>query len=191
MLRRVVNSHYSLWLLLALPGVVTIVRYIAGETFYGEVVHFTGELSTRLLILTMAITPLRLMFSARGWVVWLMRRRRYFGVAAFGYAGLHTGVYLARTRPLADLLADAVEPGLLAGWLAFVVFVPLAVTSNDRSVRWLRQQWKRIHRWVYAAALLTFAHWLLVAFDIVPGLIHLFVLGTLEGYRMWKMRTAN
>ncbi len=88
-------------------------------------------------------------------------------------------------------MADAVEPGLFAGWLAFVVFVPLAVTSNDRSVRWLRHQWKRIHRWVYAAALLTFAHWLLVAFDIVPGLIHLFVLGALEGYRMWKMRTAN
>ena len=191
MLRRVANSHYSLWLLLALPGIITIVRYITGETFYGEVVHFTGEFSTRLLIVTMGITPLRQMFPARGWVTWLMRRRRYFGVASFGYAALHTSVYLARTTLPADLLADAMEPGILAGWLAFVVFVPLALTSNDRSVRWLRQWWKRIHRWVYAAALLTFAHWLLVAFDIIPGLVHLFVLAALEGYRIWRTRIAN
>lgn len=191
MLRRVANSHYSLWLLLALPGVITIVRYVTGETFYGEVVHFTGELSTRLLIVTMAITPLRLMFPARGWVAWLMRRRRYFGVAAFGYAALHTSVYLARTTLPADLLADAVEPGILAGWLAFVIFVPLALTSNDRSVRWLLQRWKCIHRWVYAAALLTFAHWLLVAYDIVPGLVHLFILAALEGYRIWRTRITN
>ena len=78
------------------------------------------------------------------------------------------------------------EPGILAGWVAFAVFVPLAVTSNDRSIRWLRLGWKRIHRWIYAAAVLTFAHWLLVAFDIVPGLIHLAVLGALESFRMWK-----
>ena len=89
------------------------------------------------------------------------------------------------------MLADAMEPGILAGWLAFVVFVPLALTSNDRSVRRLRHWWKRIHRWVYAAALLTFAHWLLVAFDIVPGLVHLGVLAGLEGYRIWRTRIAN
>ena len=98
MLRRFVNSHYLLWLLLALPGAVSIARYINGDTFYGEVVHFTGELSTRLLILTMAITPLRLIFSGHHWVGWFVKRRRYFGVATFGYAALHTGVYLARTR---------------------------------------------------------------------------------------------
>ena len=191
MLRRPVNSHYLLWLLLVLPGVVSIVRYINGDTFYGEMVHFTGELSARLLILTMAITPLRLMFPGRSWPGWLMQRRRYFGVAAFGYAVLHTGVYLARNSLPAVILADAAEFGILAGWLALAVFVPLASTSNDRSLRWLRRRWKHIHRWVYAAALLTFAHWLLVAFDIVPGLVHLFVLGTLEGYRLWKTRIAN
>ena len=81
--------------------------------------------------------------------------------------------------------------GILAGWLAFAIFIPLAITSNEWSVRRLRRWWKRIHRWIYAAALLVFAHWLLVAFDVVPGLIHLLVLGALEGYRIWKTRTSQ
>ncbi len=191
MLRRLVDSHYFLWLLLVLPGAVILIGYINGEAFYGEVVHFTGEFSARLLIVAMAITPLRLMFPGRPWVGWLIQRRRYFGVAAFGYAALHTGVYMARTGVLADVLADAAEPGILTGWLALVIFIPLAITSNEWSVRRLRRWWKRIHRWVYAAALLTFAHWLLVAFDFVPGLIHLLVLGALEGYRVWKTRPSH
>ena len=186
MLRRLVDSPYLLWLLLALPGAVTVVRYATGATFYGEVVHGTGELSARLLIVTMAITPLRLMFPGRGWVKWLLQRRRYFGVAVFGYAVFHTVVYLLRTGAFGDILADAAEPGLLTGWIALAIFVPLAITSNDASVRRLRRLWKRLHRWVYAAAVLTFAHWVLTAFDPVPGLIHLAVLAALEAYRLWK-----
>ena len=134
----------------------------------------------------MAVTPLQLMFPGRGWVRWLLQRRRYLGVAAFGYAAFHTAVYLARTGVFGDILADAAEPGLLTGWLALAIFVPLAITSNNASVRRLRRLWKRLHRWVYAAAALTFAHWVLTAFDPVPGLIHLLVLAALEAYRLWK-----
>ena len=186
MLRRLIDSPWFLWLLLALPAAVTIVRYSTGATFYGEVVHSTGQLSAQLLILTMAVTPLRLMFGRWGWIRWLIQRRRYFGVASFGYAALHTVVYLIRTGAFGDILADAAEPGLLTGWIALAIFVPLAVTSNDASVRRLRRLWKRLHRWVYAAAVLTFAHWVLTAFDPVPGLIHLGVLAALEAIRIWK-----
>ena len=186
MLRRLVNSPYSLWSLLALPGTVIIVRYATGATFYGEVVLATGELSARLLIAAMAVTPLQLMFPGRGWVRWLLRRRRYLGVAAFGYAALHTAVYLVRKGVPGDILAEADEPGLLTGWIALAIFLPLAITSNDASVRRLRRLWKRLHRWVYGAAVLTFAHWVLTAFDPAPGLIHLGVLAALEGFRLWK-----
>jgi sulfoxide reductase heme-binding subunit YedZ len=182
MLLRILDSRYLFWALLTLPGIVTLIRYLIGQTFYGEVVHFTGVFATRLLVVTLAATPLRLMFPKTRWTAWLMERRRYLGVATFGYAALHTAVYLARKGP--DALAEAVEPGLLTGWLAFAVFAPLAITSNDWFVRRLRRAWKRLHRFVYAAAALTFAHWLLVAFDIVPGLIHLAVLAALEGYRV-------
>ncbi len=191
MLRRLIDSHWLLWLLLALPGAVTIVRYATGATFYGEVVHYTGQLSAQLLILTMAVTPIQLMFPGRGWIRWLMKRRRYFGVASFGYAVLHTVVYLIRTGALGDILADAAELGLLTGWIALAIFVPLAVTSNDASVRRMRRLWKRLHRWVYAAAVLTFAHWVLTAFDPVPGLIHLGVLAALEAFRIWKTTVSR
>jgi sulfoxide reductase heme-binding subunit YedZ len=190
MLRRFTDSHYLLWLLLALPGAVAIARYLNGDTFYGEVVHLTGEFSARLLIVTMAITPLRLMFPGRAWIVWLMRRRRYFGVAAFGYAALHTAVYAIRKGALADILGEAAEPGLMAGWLSFAIFIPLAITSNSWSLRILGHWWKRTHRWVYFAAILTFAHWVLVAFDPMPGWIHLSVLGALEAYRIRKQQNA-
>ena len=186
MLRRLIHSHYFFWLLLALPGAITIVRYATGATFYGEVVHFTGDFSAHLLVATLAVTPLRLMFPGAAWVRWLMRRRRHLGVAVFGYAVLHTVVYLIRTGAFGDILADAVEPGLLTGWVALAIFIPLAVTSNDASVRRLRRVWKRLHRWVYAGAVLTFAHWVLTAFDPMPAFMHLAVLAALEAYRVWK-----
>lgn len=186
MLSRLINSTSFVWVLLALPGAVTVVRYASGATFYGEVVLATGEFSARLLIATLAVTPLRLMFPGRGWVRWLMQRRRYLGVAAFGYAALHTAVYLLQTRVVGDILADGAEPELLTGWLALAIFIVLAVTSNDWAVRRLRRAWKRLHRWVYAAAVLTFAHWVLTAFDPVPGIVHLLVLTALEVYRVWK-----
>jgi sulfoxide reductase heme-binding subunit YedZ len=186
MLLRIVSSRYLLWLLLTLPGVIALGRYATGQTFYGEIVHFTGVFATRLLIVTMAVTPLRLMFGHARWIAWLAERRRYFGVATFGYAALHTAVYLARKGPAA--LAEAADPGLLTGWLAFAVFAPLAITSSDSFVSKLGRAWKRLHRLVYLAAALTFAHWLLVAFDIVPGLIHLAVLGALESYRVYKVK---
>jgi sulfoxide reductase heme-binding subunit YedZ len=191
MLLRFLNSRLVLWLLLSAPGIVTVVRYILGDTFYGEVVHFTGDLSAQLLIITMAATPIRLLFPAREWTRWLIRRRRYFGVAAFGYAALHTAVYLARMGTLERILSDATSVGFLTGWLALIIFVPLAATSNDWSVRRLRLLWKRIHNWVYAAAILTFAHWLILAFDPIPGVIHLSILAALMAIRVVMTRVRS
>lgn len=191
MLRRLIDSPCLLWLLLALPGAVIIVRYATGATFYGEVVLATGQLSAQLLIATMAVTPLALMFPGRPWVGWLLRRRRYLGVAAFGYAALHTAVYLLRKGTFGLILAEGAEPGLLTGWIALAIFVPLAITSNDASVRRLRRLWKRLHRWVYAAALLTFAHWVITAYDPSIGLIHLAVLVALESFRLWKTKRGG
>ncbi|MXW73006.1 MAG: hypothetical protein F4Y31_07075 [Gammaproteobacteria bacterium] len=186
MLRRLIDSPHFLWLLLSLPGAVIVSRYATGATFYGEVVLSTGQISAQLLIATMAVTPLRLMFPSQSWVIWLLRRRRYFGVAAFGYAALHTAVYLVRKGVFGDIVSEAAEPGLLTGWIALAIFVPLALTSNDTAVRRLRRLWKRLHRWVYAAALLVFAHWVITAFDPTFGLVHLAVLTALEGFRLWK-----
>lgn len=182
------NSRYLLWAILALPylGLLNSIRDI--DLNYGEVLHRSGELSGQLLLVTLAITPLRLFFAGSDWTNWLMRRRRYFGVAAFMYAALHTFVYLDRKLGSGLVLEEALEFSMWTGWLAMAIFVPLALTSNDTSVHWLKRKWQELHRWIYPAALLTFVHWIFAAFSFVPGLIHFGILFVLEGYRIWKRR---
>jgi methionine sulfoxide reductase heme-binding subunit len=180
-----------LWALLALPGAFMTYRYVQGTTFYGEYLHATGELGARLLIVTMAVTPLRMMFANAAWTRWLVRRRRYLGVAAFGYALLHATAYLQR-QSLAVITKEAAELALTTGWVALLVMLLLAATSSDAAVRLLGRRWKWLHRAVYAAAVLTFAHWILTAFDPLPGAAHLGVLAALEAIRVWKtVRTTS
>ncbi len=186
--KTLLNSRYFTWAVLALPFGGLLNAFRAGDLFYGEIIHASGELSARLLLLSLAITPLRLYFSESSWPNWLLHRRRYFGVAAAAYAGLHTLVYLDRKIGSGLILQEAAEFSMWTGWLAMAILVPLAMTSNDAAVRRLKRTWKKLHRWVYLAALLTFTHWIFVAFDFLPGLLHFLVLLMLEAYRIWKRR---
>ncbi len=177
-----------LWLLLAAPFAYLVVAYATERLFYGEVVHISGELSARLLIVAMAATPLTLLLPGQSVSRWLMRHRRSFGVASFAYGLLHTLVYVERTGVLADVVDEAADPGYLTAWIALAVFSVLAVTSNDTSVRLLKAGWRRLHRLIYVAAVLVFAHWVLVAFNPGPAYLHLGVLAALEAYRVWKQQ---
>jgi methionine sulfoxide reductase heme-binding subunit len=185
---RFLDARYVLWSLLGVPAAFMLYGYRQGTVFYGEVLHASGELAAQLLILTLAITPLRLTFPDARWVRWLAARRRYLGVAVFGYSALHAAVYVYRQPDFARVLDDALGASMWTGWLALLVISALAATSNDLSVRLLRSGWKRLHRGVHAAAVLTFAHWVLSAFDPIPGYIHLGVLAVIEGYRVWRVQ---
>jgi sulfoxide reductase heme-binding subunit YedZ len=187
---RFFNAAYFFWALLASPAGFLLYGYAQGSLFYGEVLHASGETGARLLIAAMAITPLRLMFPAAAPVRWLMHRRRHLGVAAFGYSLLHAAVYVERQGELAAIVEDALAIAMWTGWLALLVMLVLAATSNDVSVRAMRRGWRWLHRAVYGAALLTFTHWVLSAFDPVPGAIHLGILGALEGYRVWHIYSS-
>lgn len=182
-----INSKYVLWSVLGALWIAPVYRYAAGATVYGEFIHITGELSARMMMLALAVTPLRLMFPGAGWTKWLLRQRRALGVAAFAFAAPHLVAYIIRLEP-ARIASEASELGMLTGWVAFVIFIALALTSNDWSMRQLGRRWKFLHRLVYAAAALTFAHWILTAFDPLAGSLHLSVLAALEGYRVWKQR---
>lgn len=187
---RRLDSPSVLWALLALPGIVMTFDYIRGAAFYGEVLHSTGELAAQLLIVTLAISPLRAMLPNARWLRWLARRRRYLGVAVFGYAALHAGLYVARLADLERVLGEALTAAMATGWVAFAIFIALAATSNDVSVRRMGRKWRWLHRSVYVAALLTFAHWVLAAFDPVPGFVHLGVLAAVESLRLPFLRKA-
>jgi sulfoxide reductase heme-binding subunit YedZ len=122
-----------------------------------------------------------------------MRHRRDLGVASFAYATGHTVIYLVRKASLETIVNELSMPYILFGWLAFVLFVPLAVTSNDIAMRALKRSWKRLHRLVYPAAMLTFAHWVLSAYDPTTAWIHIAILAMIELVRLgaqWRQRVT-
>jgi methionine sulfoxide reductase heme-binding subunit len=186
-LARTINSRRVLAALLALPWALIALGYLTERLFYGEVVHATGEWAIRLTMAALIVTPLRRLFPHRAWTGWFVQRRRYLGVAAFAYAALHAAVYAQRAG-LPKILDEAVELGMLTGWIAFAILLPLALTSNDASVRRLGPVWKRLHRLVYVATVLAFAHWVLVAFDPFAAYVHIAVLAVFEAVRLGPPR---
>ncbi|WP_205910422.1 ferric reductase-like transmembrane domain-containing protein [Rhizobium sp. FKL33] len=180
---------YGLWALFAAPGVaMTVAIFISGESaVIHEMIHPSGEFSARFLIVAMMATPLALLL--RGWrgPKWMKKNRRYLGVAAFGYALLHTVLYLIDKAALDPVLSDLPKFYIWTGWVAFLIFVPLAVTSCDWFVRQMGTWWKWLQRWTYAAAVLTLAHWAALNDwgGVAPALVHFGPLIALECYRVW------
>ena len=137
---RIWNSPYTFWLLLALPAIPMLINLAEGSL--RGVLHPSGEFSARFMIIAMMLTPLVMLAPNVRAFRWLMARRRAIGVAAFAYAALHTLAYVLREGTLAKIIAELPQPGIWTGWLAFILFVILAVTSNDASLRWLKTSWK-------------------------------------------------
>lgn len=186
-MKRILNHPWFFWLILALPSIPMTMALIQG----GEperLLHPSGEFAARFMIIAMMLTPLlilcRSMNWRTGWVLWLIKRRRAFGVAAFSYALLHTILYVLDVSVLQDMLAEFWSLGIWTGWLAFAIFIPLALTSNQASVLALGSRWKVLQRWVYLAAVLTLVHWIFVHNNLGPALVHFIPLATLELYRI-------
>jgi len=165
-------DRWLLWLVLMLPLAWMTWRYAAESVYYGEYLHWTGVQSARLLLLTLAVTPLLRLLPRAAAIRWLMRRRRDIGLVTFFYALAHTVAYLVRKSDLSLIAGEALEAGMLTGWIAFLVFIALAVTSNDASVRAMGRKWRSLHKTVYVAAILTYLHWVLTAFDPTAGYVH-------------------
>jgi len=174
------NSLPVFWALLSLPAVLLIRGYWAGDIIAMDMLHPTGEFSARFMIIALMITPLSVIFGNRRWIGWLMKRRRSFGLAAFGYGVLHLLFYIIDMEALKPILAEFWAPGIWTGWAALIVFVPLAMTSNNASMRRLKQGWKRVQRLAYVAALLTLAHWLMIHDGVATALAHFIPLLSLQ-----------
>lgn len=162
-LKEFFNHRYTLWCVLSLPAIVLFWPIATGSNYYGGFLVETGEWSVWLLILTMAITPLSLIFKGKPWVRWLIRRRRYFGVASFAYAAVHVGFYVWDVRSLARILFVAERFYAWPGWLAIAFMLILAASSNTTSQRLLASNWKNLQRLTYIVALLAAMHWVMLA----------------------------
>ena len=193
-LLRQLNSLPIFWILLAIPAILLVRGYWSGDIIAMDMLHPTGEFSARFMIIALAISPLSVIFGNRQWIGWLLKRRRSFGLAAFGYGVLHLVFYVIDMEALKPILAEFWAPGIWTGWAALLVFVPLAVTSNNLSMRRLKQGWKKLQRLAYVAALLTLAHWLLIHDGVGGALAHfipLLLLQLLRGIIIYVRRNER
>lgn len=178
-------SPSPFWLLMALPSIPMTMALMAGADAE-SLLHPTGEFAARFMIIAMIISPFRLMFPKSRFWIWMMRNRRYLGVAAFCYALAHTVLYIVDMGSLSNVLGEALLLGIWTGWVAMFIFLPLALTSNDWSVKRMGRHWKRLQQGVYVAAVATLLHWIFVHNHVGPALVHFVPLAALELYRIWK-----
>lgn len=149
----------------------------------------TGTWTLVGLLLTLAITPLRRLTGRNE----LVRYRRMLGLFAFFYASLHfmTYIWLDQFFDLPGVLKDIYKrPFITVGFAAFLLLLPLAITSTHAMMRRLGRRWQQLHRLVYLIGLLGVVHYLwLVKKDLTQPLIYAGVLLILLGLRLPSIAT--
>lgn len=148
------------------------------------VTHSLGTWALVFLLVTLAVTPaMRISGQPR-----LARGRRWLGLTAFAYASLHLLTYLWWDQffDWSAILHDIYKrPFITLGLAAYLLLVPLAMTSTDAMMRRLKWRWKVLHRLVYPAAVLAVAHyWWLVKRDVRTPALFTFALALLLAWRL-------
>lgn len=169
--------------------------WIGWKTYRGELTanpvefyqHQTGDWTLRFLVFTLCITPLRRIFNLPE----LIRFRRMLGLFAFFYVSLHFLTYLGpdQSFSFAGMLKDvAKRPFITVGFAAFLLLIPLALTSTAGWIRRLGgKRWQMLHRAVYASAVLGVIHYYwLVKSDIRKPLFYGALVAILLAWRLWS-----
>jgi sulfoxide reductase heme-binding subunit YedZ len=155
------STKPALWLLCLLPFAWLVwgaVNDALGANPAEYLIRATGDWTLRLLCITLAVTPLRVMLGLPE----LAKLRRKLGLFTYFYVVLHLLCYswLDMGFEWGDIAADiAKRPFILVGFSAFVLLMPLALTSFNRAIRWLgAKRWQWLHRLVYVVAVLAVLH---------------------------------
>lgn len=150
------------YILLAIPSVLLWQAALANQLGADPVKaleHEHGEIAMQILIATLMISPLRRFAGIN-----LLKFRRMLGLMAFAYGCVHFGVYLWLDLQFlwGQIWGDLIKrPYIIVGWLAFVAMIPLAVTSNNLSIRRIgAASWNKLHKLIYPAAVFVVLHYL-------------------------------
>jgi methionine sulfoxide reductase heme-binding subunit len=154
-------------------------------------IRSTGDWTLRLLCITLAVTPLRVIAG----LPTLQRFRRMLGLFVYFYVALHLLSYswFDMSFDVADIAKDiAKRPFILVGFSAFVLLTPLAATSFNRAVKALgAKRWQSLHRLVYAVAGLAILHffWMRAAKNnFAEVFVYASILALLLGWRVWHFQ---
>ena len=152
-----------------------------------EITHVTGNWTLRFIIITLAMTPLQKFTKLNFWISY----RRMFGLFVFFYASAHMMTYIGIDYRFDwSSIGDDIlkKKFIFAGFLAWLLLVPLALTSSKRMIRLLRDKWKKLHKLIYIISLLGIIHYLwLVKVVTVEPLIYLIIIVILLTLRV-KMK---
>jgi sulfoxide reductase heme-binding subunit YedZ len=187
----------ALFLLCSLPLAWLLARAFGvaglglGANPIDELQDRLGEWGLRWLLATLCVTPLAVTLRKP----WLMGLRRMLGLFAFTYLCLHflTWLVLDQWFDLRAIAADIVKrPYITVGFAAFLMLVPLAVTSTAGWMRRLGRRWQQLHRLVYPAAILGCTHfWWQVKADWREPAAYAALLAALLGWRLWRERSRR
>lgn len=166
-----------------------------------RIIRSTGSISLIMLLITLAVTPMRHLLT---WLMvrtnashgkrtadwnWIIKLRRMTGLLSSFYATLHLGIYfwLDRGASITDTLLDLAErPFLAVGMGAFILLIPLTLTSTNNMMRRLGRNWRRLHRLAYLIALLSVLHfWMLTKIGVYSPFPYVFAVFLLLGWRVW------
>lgn len=183
----------GLFILLCLPFmwlVYAVLSNALGANPVEAITRHTGEWALRILLLSLAMTPLRMVLKKP----WPIRLRRMIGLFSFFYVSVHLLTYLLLDQQFdgAAIIADVIErPYITAGTVGFFILLALAMTSTNGMMKRLGKRWNKLHKLVYWAAAAAVLHfiWLTRGFQLEP-LVYLIVFLVLMSFRLkaWMKR---
>jgi sulfoxide reductase heme-binding subunit YedZ len=188
-------AKVCVFLLCLTPFVWLVTRTLTGRLGINPVEDLeltTGIWALRFLVLTLAITPVR---RLTGWNR-LIRYRRMLGLFTFFYACTHFAVYVGVDQYFAfDLiLKDVVKrPFITMGFTAFVLMIPLALTSTTGWIRRLGKRWQMLHRLIYICGVCAGIHYLWKVKVMIGSPVYYAVtIALLLGFRLlWQLRSSK
>ncbi|MFT7235162.1 MAG: sulfoxide reductase heme-binding subunit YedZ [Methylophagaceae bacterium] len=180
----------SLFVICLLPAAGLVVGVLGNQLGANPIevlTRDTGEWTLRFLLITLAVSPLRLLF---GWH-FLAAVRRMLGLYSFFYASVHMLLYvwLDQFFNLSDIIDDIIErPFITVGFFSFLALIPLAITSNNAMIKRLgSERWNRLHSLVYFIGMGGVIHFfMLVKKDITEPVVYIAILSVLLGIRLYR-----
>ena len=148
-----------------------------------DITHHTGKWTLYFIVITLTMTPLKKITKLNIWINY----RRMFGLFIFFYASVHLMTYVGLDYrfDLTSIGDDIIKKKyIFIGFSAWLLLIPLAITSNKRMMKILKDKWKKLHRLIYLISLFGVIHYLwLVKRDLTEPLIFLAVILILLAFR--------
>lgn len=168
-----------------------LANFTLGADPTAYVLHKLGEWGLKFLIVTLMVTPARVIFHQG----WLISFRRMLGLFAFFYVTLHFSTWLILDQGLywSGILVDiGKRPYITIGFLAFLLLIPLALTSTNKMMRRLGKRWQKLHRLIYVITLLGVWHFYWqVKKDVREPLVYFAIVVLLLAWRYWHARSKR